>query len=354
MKIVVEIEKIQGVERYCIKHQKIYRIPIENFPGHITFIHLIIDGEISLVDLGLDSKKARDDLRKGLEIINRQFNQRVNLKDIKNIIITHGHPDHFGMLKWEKLAGRKIYIHRWDNVLFGRLNGRVDRVFLGIKKFLKESGVEEKLQEEILNEYHSTKHHFEFNRFDYEVIELEDGMEIINGYRIYHTPGHSPGEICLKVDGFLFLGDHILSDITPHQSSTTYMTGVGLTYYFDSLEKIIRLTKENNLYGLPAHEKAVYPVYKRAEAIKEFHYERLAAILKICNEPKNISQTTREYYRFQPEIFNDPAHPVLDKYLAFQEIAAHVEYLLKKGRVEIVGHGESEENEIIKYRAKRV
>jgi len=42
------------------------------------------------------------------------------------------------------------------------------------------------------------------------VIDLEDGQELALGrswFRVIHTPGHSPGGICLSGEGVLFAGD---------------------------------------------------------------------------------------------------------------------------------------------------
>ena len=45
---------------------------------------------------------------------------------------------------------------------------------------------------------------------------LEDGLEL-DGLRFIHTPGHSPGGICIHVDGMVFTGD------------TLFVGGVGRT-----------------------------------------------------------------------------------------------------------------------------
>ena len=133
------------------------------------------------------------------------------------------------------------------------------------------------------------------------------------------------------------------------------MEGVGLSLYLNSLNKISELTKTEELYGLPAHENPVYPIYKRAEEIEEFHKERLAAVLKICRHPKTVSQITQEYYQaYQPEIFNDLKHPVFNRFLAFQEIAAHLEYLEDTKMIEPTNRKETEEGTAARIYQSRI
>ena len=40
--------------------------------------------------------------------------------------------------------------------------------------------------------------------------------ETIGKLEILHTPGHSPDELCMKLDEVIFTGDHVLPEISPH------------------------------------------------------------------------------------------------------------------------------------------
>jgi glyoxylase-like metal-dependent hydrolase (beta-lactamase superfamily II) len=71
---------------------------------------------------------------------------------------------------------------------------------------------------------------------DFFLRESEDPVEGI--FRIYHTPGHCPGEVCIQVGEVLFTGDHLLSHITPHQSPGAIARYTGLGHYLASLKKI--------------------------------------------------------------------------------------------------------------------
>ena len=83
-----------------------------------------------------------------------------------------------------------------------------------------------------------------------EIKTVDDGDVIQIGdlkFGIIHTPGHTPGSICLKIENFLFSGD------------TIFANGIGRTDFpgsdekslFQSIKKIFTLPRQTIL--LPGH-----------------------------------------------------------------------------------------------------
>ncbi len=324
--IVIETVK-QGVIEYAWNSTHIYRIPVESYPGHITNVYLLLDGEANLIDVGLDGRKARADLKKGIEIINSQFGQTVGFGDISGIVITHGHADHWGMLSHPELKGKKLYIHELDTEFMRDFKTRYADAKVRVKNFARDAGWG--LETDNIFALDGLK----VNIADYELVELREGQRIINGYEVYHVPGHSPGHILLKVGPVLFLGDHILSETTPHQLPSNMIPGCGLRFYIGSLKKAAGL---GELLGLPGHEDTIYSIKDRVEELEVFHSERLNDILGLCNEEKNLFQITDEYYKLRSEYINGKTVPELvrdDQILALEEIRSHLEYLMEDGKV---------------------
>lgn len=126
----------------------------------------------------------------------------------KAIILTHGHPDHTGAVKL--LHGElavPVYMHRADI------------------EILKLAGIET-----------IDKYLFHGNNIDL-------GRE---KFTIIHTPGHTPGSICILGNGILFSGD------------TLFKGGVGRTDLPGGSNEELENSIRNRLFILPP-ETIVYP-----------------------------------------------------------------------------------------------
>ena len=76
-------------------------------------------------------------------------------------------------------------------------------------------------------------------------IKLKEGKKISIDpfeFKVFLTPGHSPGHICLYEPNrkLLFTGDHILPEITPHIGFHPQSGENPLGAYLKSLEKMMK------------------------------------------------------------------------------------------------------------------
>jgi glyoxylase-like metal-dependent hydrolase (beta-lactamase superfamily II) len=105
---------------------------------------------------------------------------------IRKIINTHGHFDHIsGNRYFIKKTGAELMIHENDYFFLNK----------SVSRFL-----------EFIRGGFAVK---------YEVKFLNDGDEIAVGktnLKVIHTPGHSPGSICLYTEGNLFTGDTLFTE----------------------------------------------------------------------------------------------------------------------------------------------
>lgn len=139
------------------------------------------------------------------------------------VVLTHGHADHIRgvALLRDKFPGIKVYIHRLDTEM---LTGAVSNLSLmeGIR-FSTEPA--------------------DFALEEGDVVE-QAGIKL----KVFHTPGHTPGGICLcsEEEGIVFSGD------------TLFCAGVGRTDFpGGSMGQLIKSIREK-LLGLP-EETVVYP-----------------------------------------------------------------------------------------------
>ncbi len=188
--------------------------------GHMAvFCYLIGDeksGEAVLVDPASDFDKI-------LECIEKyKFT-------VKKIINTHGHFDHIsGNRFFIKKTGAELLIHKND---YCYLNKRISRVI----DFIRGG---------------RDVHH--------EVKFIEDNEEIKVGefsLRVIHTPGHSPGSICLYADGNLFTGDTLFTEGTGRAD----FEGGSQADIIESIKKKI-LTLPDETIIWPGHHYGRFPV----------------------------------------------------------------------------------------------
>ena len=148
--------------------------------------------------------------------------------DLKYIVNTHGHPDHLcGNYKVKELTGAKIIIHELDD-----------------KMFNSEQGYEMARQ-------------WGFVPSPPADITVKDGDHIEIGdvsLKVIHTPGHSPGGICLLGNGNLFTGDTLFVGGV----GRTDLPGASMDQFMKSIrEKLLTLPDETIVW--PGHDYGERP-----------------------------------------------------------------------------------------------
>lgn len=136
-----------------------------------------------------------------------EFIKENNLS-LKYIINTHSHHDHIAdnQLIKEK-TGALILMHSLDNITYGKADIEVS-------------------EDDTVN-----------------VGEIE--------FKVIHTPGHTPGGICLYTKGYLFTGDSLFVG----DSGRTDLPGGSRTDLGASLRKIMKLPNDTIVY--PGHNYGV-------------------------------------------------------------------------------------------------
>jgi len=195
---------------------------IKRFVNAIDENQYLILGRSSavVIDPGIGGKEA-EELLEGLPV--------------SAVILTHGHFDHIHSAKYyADRYGAKIYIHRDDEPYLSDMR-LCDPVGFGMQM--------ERFSADVL-----LKHD--------DVIDFEDEK-----IRVLHTPGHTPGSICLLYGECMFSGD------------TIFENGIGRTDFpgssYDQMRGTLAGLKEldDNIRVYPGHGNPTYMVYEKENFI---------------------------------------------------------------------------------------
>src|SRR5215207_68962 len=116
---------------------KIYRIPIEAFPGFWAYIYLVQkDANNYLIDCGSGTESSHKDLLAGLEKVG------IQPSDLTHILLTHAHIDHYaGLSKLKPLTDAKIGCHELDVQTVSHHEARLALNSRRLASFLSETGL---------------------------------------------------------------------------------------------------------------------------------------------------------------------------------------------------------------------
>lgn len=323
--------------------RNIYTFPVAAFPGLIANIYLIEEGDkLILVDCGSGLEQSNQGLLAGFSALHDQFGLPPTPAGIHQILITHGHIDHFGGLPFlRQFSQAPIGVHILDRQVLANHEERVVVASSHLKTFLERAGVPAGLRQTLMEIYLFAKNYYRSTPVQFL---LAEGQAVNGNIGVYHVPGHCPGQLCLQIDDILLTADHVLSRTTPHQAPEAITLNMGLGHYLDSLAKIEGLPGIRLALG--GHEQPMVDLPGRITAIKQSHQHRLEKILDICHQPKSISAISQELFG------QVSSYHIL---LALEEAGAHVEYLYQRGELLVANPTEleKEQNAILQYVRER-
>lgn len=245
--------------------------------------------------------------------------------DVEKIVLTHHHPDHYGMAGWwQERSGAPVLLspsgRQQANLLWGAGQPMTQRLL----DLFRLHGMDERTLEAMREHMDGFVPHVSPQP---EVTELADGETVRLGDRDYiaiATPGHAEGHLCLlhEASGEMFCGDHVLPQITPNVS---YLPGIDedpLGSYLDSLKQVARLPVA---MAYPGHREPFANFGGRALEIVAHHEARLARMTELLREPMTAYGLCRALFGERLSI-----HQLR---FALAETIAHVVCLIRRGDV---------------------
>jgi glyoxylase-like metal-dependent hydrolase (beta-lactamase superfamily II) len=297
------------------------KIPIPNNPLENTNVYLVRGGDGALlIDAGWNGEEAFQSLKNQLSDIG------IDLKDISQVIVTHAHGDHYGLVGMVKQHSQaKIYLHYLEENLLTSRYKNLEETLNQTEQWFHSNGAPD---DELPAPRPSLSGRRRFTNPTLPDITLRGDETIPVGefnLQVVWTPGHSTGHICLyeSTKKVLFAGDHVLPITTPNISLQPPSEDNPLGDFLNSLNKVRQL--DVNLV-LPAHEHIFSNLQNRVDEIIQHHQQRISEILEaLKTKPKTAYQISNEI-TWMPELGGVGFQNLTmwDKRMAVSETLAHL------------------------------
>ena len=300
-------------------------IPTPFYIGDVN-VYLIKEDPLTLIDVGPKTVAAESVLREKLK------RNGVEICDIKRIVLTHAHEDHFGLAKKirRESNGAEIFVHKWET---GHLSGASKSAEMD--DLLVRAGVPETVFDELRAVYKNASA-FSDSLADGEFSELKDESEIefANGVlKVLHTPGHTPGSCCFlrESNRTLIAGDTILKRITPNPIVAP-----------DPFDKTKRFKSLGEYLVSLAKIKSCAPTLVgggHGEPIDDFDELFHRYVRSIDERQKNIislvSNNGATAFEIAGKLFPDAASQNFHRFLAISETVAHLDYAESERKIAV-------------------
>ena len=310
----------------------IHSFPVRVFGDFTANIYVLRRGKYAaLIDTGSGTPQSNADLLAGFAALS-ELGEPLAWADLSRVVITHGHIDHHGGLDFVRtLTDAPVAVHALDRPVLSAYRERIVLTSRALRAFLHEAGVDASGVAAFMDMYGAGK-----TRFMGDPVEtvLQHG-EVLDGvFRVIHTPGHCPGQICLRVGEVLLSADQVLSRTTPHLSAESITPGNGLSHYLHSLDLLD--AEEGVTLTLAGHETPIHDLRARTAAIRASHARKMERIILVCQVPHSLQAITAQLY---------PRVRSYDTLLALEKVGALVEYLNARGELQVANLAQMEQDE---------
>ncbi|MBN1103689.1 MAG: MBL fold metallo-hydrolase [Deltaproteobacteria bacterium] len=284
----------------------------------------------------------------GGRVLEMMAQTAISPKDLKGILLSHGHEDHDGGLhEIAEKTGVPVWVHPIYQCLSRSYPDRAPEPF---KKTFSAS-CWHCFMPESFTRAHCTEYHRDRMRIRTHAIQglfLPFDPDV----RVHHLPGHCPDAVAFQIgDEALIVGDTLLPEITPHPTQEAFFLWTrnilpaeydrpekiyGLRAYLSSLKRLLDLGRQlPEMLVLPAHrlfydhEWRMIELEKRSTEICEHHLQRCASILSIVTQegPRTVEEIVLAH--FDPKLLKG-----FGIKMAEGEVKSHLELLEHSGDVE--------------------
>ncbi|WP_149094766.1 MBL fold metallo-hydrolase [Paenibacillus terrae] len=270
--------------------------------------------------------------------------------DISDIVVTHHHPDHYGLAGWmQQQSQARVHMsarsHKEAMMMWGQPDSQAD-ISMPMEQRLPSFFVRHGFPVEQVSalELHIQQAHLQVNpQPDITVIPVGEDACLEWGGRGWlpiETGGHAPGHVSLYEpnSGVILCGDAVLPRISPNISLLPGSDPQPLQSFLNGLQ---RLGELEVAWAYPGHRNPFGYFRERTQALLEHHEERLDKFHELI-QPEGSTA-----YELCIAVFSDKLG-IHQLRFAMSETLAHLVELERRGRASI-----SETNPIARFHPLR-
>lgn len=276
----------------------------------------------TMVDSGLNTPPAQEQWKSALNHLN------ITPDDIEKIVITHMHPDHFGMAGWwQSLVDTPmpVYLPIGEDAQMQMFYHSEDAE--EFYTWLVMGGMEAKYARQVSEGFNHTRNATQPYPIQQDFIHPYQTIQLgSRQFKTIHTPGHSDGQLIFydEADKLMLSGDHVLMKITPNIGSWPQTEANPLGRFMDSLKSLIDLDVRQ---ALPGHKWLIDDWSGRIGELIAHHDKRLIHTLEA------VDGDTQTVYDIAIKVFPIERFTIHEMRFAMAETLAHLDLLETRGKV---------------------
>jgi glyoxylase-like metal-dependent hydrolase (beta-lactamase superfamily II) len=247
------------------------------------------------------------------------------LERLERLLVTHAHIDHFGLAgEVVRRSGGELWMHRRTDLDLAKYDDpdeAVDRRTL----MLADHGL---YGPELTEASEGLRDWLPVMPSVGRPSRLLEGGETFTAggrtWEVVHTPGHSPGHVCLwnADERLLCSGDHLLQVVSPPVTFERGFEPDPLGSYLESLDRVRDLAPE---LVLPGHGTPFRDGARRAEAIAAGKRRRLTQVRELVeSRPRTVPELTAD-------LFGSARMTGAQRHFVIAEILAYLAYFEARG-----------------------